>query len=115
MTADWVISAALEAELSTRLEKFKADYGPIDYRVYPSVMWSLGGEAYKPSDPKGTRKSLAPGYSTGFYRTDPSPKGDRLVMVPSARFEFVVFLPNDADLVSHRRLIDYDGEAIAVR
>jgi hypothetical protein len=111
----WSVSAALEVQLASRLASFERDYGAIGYPVYPSVMWSLGGEAYRPDNRADTRIVLPAEYATGFYRTDPLPTGDRLLFVPSVRFGIVVFLPNDEDTKSDRRLIDYDGKDIRVR
>jgi hypothetical protein len=115
MATNWTLSAALERELALRLERFEANYGPIGYRVYPSVMWSLGGQAYKPSDADRTRVALPAEYSTGFYRSEPPPKGNGLLLIPSRPFGFVAFLPKADDLESGLRLIDYDGERIVVR
>ena len=111
----WKTSERLDTALAEWFARFESSQGRIDYLIYPSVMWSLGGSAYQASRPANTRIGLPAGYSAGFYRRDPMPKGERLIFVPNKRFGLVVFLPRDVDLASDRRLIDYDGKAIVVR
>jgi hypothetical protein len=108
----WKISERLEAALAAWLEQFEAGQGRIDYPMYPSGMWSLGGSA---GGDDGRANTLPACYSAGFYRCDPKPKGDRLIFVPSRRFGFVVFLPCAQDVASDRRHVDFDGEHIVVR
>lgn len=113
MSSPWQLSKEIESQLGQWLEDFQAAYGQIGYSFYPSIMWNLGGYAWKPEDPSGSRIDLPARYSAGFYRRDPLPEG--FVFVPSERFGLVVFLPRTEDLASDRRSIDFDGEWIVVR
>lgn len=112
MDQPWTVTERLETELAQWLATYERSYGEIGYPVYPSVMWSLGGEARRNG---GARIKLPSQYSAGFYRRDPLPEGDGLVLVPSETFGLVVFLPREEDRASDRRLIDFDGKDILVR
>ena len=114
-TTEWTISQRLETAISMWLAEFETSSGPIGVPIYPSVMWSLGGEAWREGDPSAQRFSIPAGYSVGFYRRDPAPRGDGLLLVANSRFGYVVVRPKDDDLASERRLIDYDGADIVVR
>ena len=115
MTADWHLSKHLEDQIVVWLEDYERYQQKITHPVYPSIMWSLGGEAWKSEDPEGTRIPIPAGYSVGFYNQNPLPEGDSLIFVKSDRFGLVVFLPRPEDQASSRRLIDFDGEEVIVR
>jgi hypothetical protein len=115
MSRTWRASPQLEAMLAELIDGYERDYAKIGFPYYPSVMWSLGGEAWKDGEPEGQRISLPAEYSVGFYKRDPLPVGDGFVFVASEPFGLIVFLPRPDDLASDRRLIDVERDEIVVR
>jgi hypothetical protein len=114
MSREWKFTERAIARIEATLEHFRQE-GLVDRPIYPSLMWSLGGEGWRNSDPENTRVALPAEYVSGFYFQDPPPRGERLILVAEDRFGFVVFLPSDEDQASDRRLIDHDGEQFLVR
>ena len=113
MSGEWKISNAADALLHRVVEESRQrGMGPT---LFPSVLWSTGGEAWRGSDPTANRIKLPPEHTIGVYNKDPRPALEGFVFVPSERLGFVVFWPSPEDRASPRRLIDYDGESIVVR
>ncbi|MCB1517209.1 MAG: hypothetical protein KDJ19_06290 [Hyphomicrobiaceae bacterium] len=111
MNKTWIISQKLEAALeeimsdpeTTRLMSPGVAY-------YPTIVWATGGTLSKADE---TIREFPPHYGFGFI--DDKDPGRNGVTIPSATFGVVIFVPNDADRASSRRLLDIEGKSVIVR
>ena len=111
MKSDWKITADLARVVNAGVAQYVANVGRPDFDYCPMIMWSLGGEMVLAD---GKRGAVPPRYELGT--ADRSEVARRnFSVVSDARVGLLAFQPRKEDLVSERRLIDYDGESIVIR
>jgi hypothetical protein len=112
MDQSWKISDGLARHLATVMVQFVERAGEPDFEYCPAILWSLGGDVRKATGELVNK--VPPGYGLAVIKLqDIAEQGFATVMVPS--LGIVAFSPEDADLASAKRMIDFTGDAIVVR
>ena len=108
MAKHWAVSDGLVEVIRQAVANYVRKVPP-DFPYYPSIMWALGGEAFRPGEPS---IKIPAGYTLGVIRQD---EIGHFIAIADATFGYIAFQPRKDDLESTRRLIDDDCETIIVR
>lgn len=111
MPTDWGLSDDAISIVREGMAQYVNAAGKPDFAYCPMIMWSLGGEMVLAD---GARNAVPPRYELGIAKiADVSAR--KFITVEDARLGLIAFSPRDIDLMSDRRLIDYNGIEIVVR